>query len=92
MFVWPHARSKSPLLPKPGRSGAPFRAEKLCQSLIIKRFFMAAILERIVAATRARVAEAKRGADLRELEQRAERHVPRGFRRALEAKSREGVR
>jgi indole-3-glycerol phosphate synthase len=52
---------------------------------------MAAILERIVAATRARVAEAKRGADLRELERRAERHVPRGFRRALEAKSREGV-
>ena len=31
-----------------------------------------------------RVEEAKRGADLRELERRAERHVPRGFRRALE--------
>ncbi len=52
---------------------------------------MAAILERIVAATRARVAEARRGADLRELERRAELHVPRGFRRALAAKSREGV-
>jgi len=52
---------------------------------------MAAILERIVAATRARVAEAKRGADLRELERRAERHAPRGFRRALASKSREGV-
>jgi indole-3-glycerol phosphate synthase len=52
---------------------------------------MAAILERIIAATRARVAEARRGADLRELERRAERHVPRGFRRALELKSREGV-
>ena len=52
---------------------------------------MAAILERIVAATRARVAEARRGADLRELDRRAERHVPRGFRRALELKSREGV-
>ena len=52
---------------------------------------MAAILERIVAATRARVAEARRGADLRELERRAEGHVPRGFRRALESKSREGV-
>jgi len=51
---------------------------------------MAAILERIVAATRARVAEARRGADLRELERRAERHVPRGFRRALELKRREG--
>ena len=45
---------------------------------------MPAILDRIVAATRARVAEAKRSADLRELERRAERHVPRGFRRALE--------
>jgi indole-3-glycerol phosphate synthase len=52
---------------------------------------MAAMLERIVAATRARVAEAKRGADLRDLERRAGQHVPRGFRRALEAKSREGV-
>ena len=60
-------------------------------SLIIKRFFMAAILERIVAATRARVAESKRVADLRELERRAEQHVPRGFRRTLESKSREGV-
>jgi indole-3-glycerol phosphate synthase len=52
---------------------------------------MAAILERIVAATRVRVADARRGADLRELERRAERHVPRGFRRALESKSRNGV-
>ena len=52
---------------------------------------MAAILERIVAATRALVAGAKRAADLRELELRAEMHVPRGFRRALELKSREGV-
>ena len=52
---------------------------------------MAAMLDRIVAATRARVAEAKRGADLHELERRAERHVPRGFRRALQAKSRDGV-
>jgi indole-3-glycerol phosphate synthase len=52
---------------------------------------MAAILERIVAATRALVAETRRGADLRELERRAELHVPRGFRRALESKSREGV-
>lgn len=44
---------------------------------------MAAILERIVAATRTRVVEALRSANLRELERRAERHVPRGFRRAL---------
>jgi indole-3-glycerol phosphate synthase len=52
---------------------------------------MAAILERIIAATRARVAESRRGADLRELERRAEQHAPRGFRRALAAKSRDGV-
>jgi indole-3-glycerol phosphate synthase len=52
---------------------------------------MAAILERMVAATRARVVEARRGADLHELERRAELHVPRGFRQALESKSCEGV-
>jgi len=61
------------------------------ESLIINRFLMAAILEQIVAATRVRVAEAKRSADLRELERKAEGHAPRGFRRALHAKSREGV-
>jgi indole-3-glycerol phosphate synthase len=44
---------------------------------------MAAVLDRIVVATRARVAESRRTADVRELERRAERHVPRGFRRAL---------
>jgi indole-3-glycerol phosphate synthase len=52
---------------------------------------MAGMLERIVAAARVRVAGAQREADLRELEQRAERHVPRGFRRALELQSRERV-
>jgi indole-3-glycerol phosphate synthase len=52
---------------------------------------MAAVLERIVAATRARVARAKRGADFRELERQAELHTPRGFRRVLEVKSRVGV-
>lgn len=52
---------------------------------------MATILERIITATRVRVAEAKRGADLRDLERRAELHVPRGFRRALESRSCEGV-
>src|SRR5581483_3102019 len=46
---------------------------------------MAAVLDRIVAATRARVAESRRTADLRELEQRAEQHTPRGFRKALES-------
>jgi indole-3-glycerol phosphate synthase len=45
---------------------------------------MATVLDRIVAAARARVAECKRLADVGELERRAERHVPRGFRRALE--------
>src|SRR5262252_3813303 len=52
---------------------------------------MAAILDRIVAATRARVAESKRGADARELERRAEPHVPRGFRAALAAKGGDGI-
>ncbi|HEY1679948.1 MAG TPA: indole-3-glycerol phosphate synthase TrpC [Candidatus Sulfotelmatobacter sp.] len=52
---------------------------------------MAAILDQIVAATRARVADAKRAADVRELEQRAEQHSPRGFRRALAEKSRGGI-
>jgi len=52
---------------------------------------MTAILERIVAATRARVAEAKRGADVRELERWAERHAPGGFRRALVEKRRAGI-
>jgi indole-3-glycerol phosphate synthase len=71
--------------------GVPSRLVVSSQSLIIKRFLMAAILERIVAATRARVAESRSGADLRALEQAAESHVPRGFRRALAAKSRDGA-
>jgi len=45
---------------------------------------MAAILDRIIASARARAAAARRGADLREMERRAERHVPRGFRRGLQ--------
>lgn len=52
---------------------------------------MTTFLDQIVAATRKRVAEAKRSVDVGELERRAEEHVPRGFRRALEEKSREGV-
>jgi len=52
---------------------------------------MAAVLDRIVAATRARVAESRHKADLRELERRAEKHVPRGFCRALASKSRDGI-
>lgn len=49
------------------------------------------MLDRIIAATRARVAESTRTADLRSLERRAESHVPRGFRRALAARGRDGV-
>jgi indole-3-glycerol phosphate synthase len=52
---------------------------------------MAAFLDEIVAATRRRVSEAKGSVDVSELERRAEEHVPRGFRRALEAKSGEGM-
>ncbi len=52
---------------------------------------MPAVLDRILAATRARVAEARRASDLLELERRAEKHVPRGFRRALSSKAHAGV-
>jgi indole-3-glycerol phosphate synthase len=48
-------------------------------------------LDQIVGSTRSKVVEAKRAADLRELERRAEQHVPRGFRRVLEEKSRTGL-
>jgi|SRR5579871_1136939 len=44
---------------------------------------MAAVLDEIIAATRAQVAESKRTADSRDLERRAQQHVPRGFRRSL---------
>jgi len=52
---------------------------------------MAASLEQIVAATRRRVPEIRRVADLRELERRAQEHAPRGFRRNLEQVARSGV-
>lgn len=52
---------------------------------------MAALLDEIVAATWARVAESRRRADLRDLERRAESHVPRGFRATLAAKGRDGI-
>ncbi|HXJ86405.1 MAG TPA: indole-3-glycerol phosphate synthase TrpC [Candidatus Binatia bacterium] len=52
---------------------------------------MAAILEQIVAATRVRVAESRSTADVRELERRAESHVPRGFRAALADRGRDRV-
>jgi indole-3-glycerol phosphate synthase len=52
---------------------------------------MPASLDQIIAATRRRVTEARRTADLRELERQAEEHVPRGFRRTLEAKGQTGI-
>ncbi len=52
---------------------------------------MPVFLDQIVSSTRRKVAETKRTGDLRELERLAEEHVPRGFRRALEEKSRAGV-
>lgn len=52
---------------------------------------MVAGLEQIIAATRRRVADAKRSASLRELERQAQEHVPRGFRRALADRSRTGA-
>ena len=45
---------------------------------------MPASLDQIVAASRQKVAQALRVADLRELETQAEQLVPRGFRQALE--------
>jgi indole-3-glycerol phosphate synthase len=48
-------------------------------------------LEQILAAKQAEVREAKAASDSRELERRAEKHVPRGFRRALLEKSRTGT-
>jgi indole-3-glycerol phosphate synthase len=52
---------------------------------------MPVFLDQIVSSTREKVAERKRLSDVREMERRAGRHVPRGFRRALEEKSRTGV-
>ncbi len=52
---------------------------------------MAVGLNQIVAATRHRVAEARQNADFRELERLAHLHTPRGFRRALHARAKDGV-
>jgi indole-3-glycerol phosphate synthase len=65
---------------------SPIRASR-----IIHARLMPISLDQILRSTRARIAEVKQAADLRELEQRAERLIPRGFRRALERKSRTGV-
>lgn len=52
---------------------------------------MADVLDKIIAATRARVSEARGATTVREFERQAQNHTPRGFRRALESKSRNGV-
>ncbi|MFZ0284147.1 MAG: indole-3-glycerol phosphate synthase TrpC [Terriglobales bacterium] len=51
---------------------------------------MSASLEQIVAATRRKLGEKLRSADLRELASRAQEHQPRGFRRALDRRNRSG--
>jgi indole-3-glycerol phosphate synthase len=48
-------------------------------------------LNDILAATRRKVRECRSRADLRELEHRAEAHVPRGFRSKLETASKSGI-
>ncbi len=48
-------------------------------------------LDQIIAATRRRVAENKRIADLRSLEKLAAEHHPRGFRKALQTATPDGV-
>lgn len=52
---------------------------------------MIANLDHIVRAKRRRIAEGKRGTDLRELERLAEQHTPRGFRYQLEKIAESGV-
>ena len=52
---------------------------------------MSTRLAQIVAASRRRIFEARQTADLSQLEKRAEDHLPRGFRRALEAGYSHGV-
>ncbi len=52
---------------------------------------MPAFLDQIVDSTRAKVALAKRRADLRELERCAEQHIPRAFRHTLAEKAKSGI-
>jgi indole-3-glycerol phosphate synthase len=60
-------------------------------SSIITRPSMSAFLDQIILTTRRKVSDAKAAADIRKLEERSDQHVPRGFRRALEEKSRSGI-
>jgi indole-3-glycerol phosphate synthase len=52
---------------------------------------MSVFLDQIIATTRRKVSDAKAAADIRGLEERAAQHVPRGFRRTLDEKSRSGI-
>jgi len=52
---------------------------------------MPTVLDKIVAATRRRVSEAKSAADMRLLEGRTTAHKPRGFRQALLDAGRDGI-
>lgn len=52
---------------------------------------MVASLEQIVAATRQRVQKYRKALDLRLLEQQAQKHTPRGFRRSLQNKAQRGI-
>jgi indole-3-glycerol phosphate synthase len=49
------------------------------------------VLSDIIAATRRKVGEYRSRADLRQLEQQAASHVPRGFRKALESANQSGI-
>src|SRR6185437_1311570 len=48
-------------------------------------------LAQIVTATRRRMEQSRAAADMRELERKAEKHVPRGFRQGLESKGQNGI-
>src|ERR1700739_2968504 len=52
---------------------------------------MAATLDQIIAATRQRLGNKRRAADLRALERLASEHTPRGFRRNLTSVAAKGV-
>jgi indole-3-glycerol phosphate synthase len=71
--------------------GCGKRAGSEPRSSIIAEPVMSTLLDQIVVKTRRNVDARKRGTDPREMQRRAERHVPRGFRRALLDKSRAGI-
>ncbi len=48
-------------------------------------------LAQIVTATRRRMEQSRAAADMRELERKAEKHVPRGFRQGLESKGQNDI-